>query len=61
MYSFCHDVAFEDMASATADDNNPFAGLEEDNEDAIQTLETDLQFLKTNSETQVDGDLTIDD
>ena len=35
MYSFCHDVAFEDMASATADDNNPFAGLEEDDEDAI--------------------------
>ena len=35
MYSFCHDVAFEDMGSATADDNNPFAGLEEDDEDAI--------------------------
>ena len=27
----------------------------------IKTLETDLQLLKTNFESQVDGDLTIDD
>ena len=27
----------------------------------IKTLKTDLQLLKTNFESQVDGDLTIDD
>ena len=36
------------------------AGLEENNEDAIKTLEIDLQFSKTNFESNVDGDSTID-
>ena len=54
-------ITEEAAASAIADDENPFAGLEEYDEDAIKTLETDLQFLKTNFESQVDGDLTIDD
>ena len=50
----------EAAASASADDGNPFAGLEDD-EDVIHILETDLQFLKTNFELQVGGVLTIDD
>ena len=54
-------ISEEAATSAIADNDNPFAGLEEDNEDAIKTLETDLQFLETNFETQADGDLTFDD
>ena len=33
-------ISEETAASATADDDSPFAGLEEDDEDAIKTLET---------------------
>ena len=54
-------ISEEAAASAIADNDNPFAGLEEDDEDIIKTLATDLQFLKTNFESQVDGDLTTDD
>ena len=44
--SFCKcGISEEAAASAIADDGNPFAGLEEDDEDAMKTLETDLQFL----------------
>lgn len=49
------------IASAIPDDGNPFAGLEKDNEDVMKTLETDLQFLKSKFESQVDGDLKICD
>ena len=42
----CNCRAFA-AASANADDDNPFAGLEED-EDAVKTLATDLNFLRTN-------------
>ena len=49
------------IASAIPDDDNPFAGLEKDNEDLMKTLETDLQFLKSKFESQVDGDLKICD
>lgn len=49
------------IASAIPDDDNPFAGLEKDNEDVMKTLETDLQFLKSKFESQVDGDLKICD
>ena len=54
-------ISEEAAANAIANDDNPFTGLEEDDEDAIKTLETDLHFLKTNLESQVDGDLKIDD
>ena len=50
----------EAAASANSDDDSPFAGLEEGDEDAIKILEIDLQFLKTNFDSQVDEDLTID-
>ena len=49
------------IPSAIPDDDNPFAGLEKDNEDVMKTLETDLQFLKSKFESQVDGDLKICD
>ena len=49
------------IASAIPGDDNPFAGLEKDNEDVMKTLETDLQFLKSKFESQVDGDLKICD
>ena len=49
------------IASAIPDNDNPFAGLEEDNEDVMKTLEIDLQFLKSKFESQVDGDLKICD
>ena len=49
------------IASAIPDDDNPFAGSEKDNEDVMKTLETDLQFLKSKFESQVDGDLKICD
>lgn len=49
------------IASAIPDDDNPFAGLEKDNEDVMKTLETDLQFLKSKFESQVDGDVKICD
>lgn len=49
------------IASAIPDDDNPFAGLEKDNEDVMKTLETDVQFLKSKFESQVDGDLKICD
>ena len=52
----CNCRAFtEAAASAIADDYNPFAGLEED-EDAVKTLATDLNFLRTNY-----NDLAIDE
>ena len=35
--------------------------LEKDDEDVTEALEIDLQFLKTNFKSEVDGDLTIDD
>ena len=35
--------------------------LEKDDEDVTEALEIDLQFLKTNFKSEVDGDLTTDD
>ena len=40
---------------------NPFAELKEDQEDAVKTLVTDLNFLRTNFCEQVDIDLVIDE
>ena len=54
-------ISEEVVASATADDGNLFAGLEEDTEDAIKTSLQFLQIQKTSFESQDDGELTIDD
>ena len=51
----------EEAAASAIADNHDLLDLEEDDEDAVKTSETDLQFLKTNFERQVDGYLTIDD
>ena len=54
-------VSEEVAASAIADDDNPFARLEEYEEDAVNTLATDLNFLTTNCSDKVDTDLSIDE
>ena len=47
-------------AASTIDDNeNYFAGLEEDEEDVIKILATDWNFFRTNYSDQVDTNLTI--
>ena len=40
---------------------NPFAELKEDQEEAIKTLATDLNSLRTNYTDQVDIDVVIDE
>ena len=44
----------EAVASVNVDNDNPFAGLAEDEEDTVKALATNLIFLRTNYSDQID-------
>ena len=54
-------VSEEAAASAIADGGNPFAGLEEDEEDLVKNLPTNLDSFRMNYSDQVDTYLVIDE
>ena len=43
------------------DEDDPFAGLDEIDEDTVQTLEANLDVLKEKSGDQIDADITSDE
>ena len=49
-------VSEEAVASVNVDNDNPFAGLAEDEEDAVKALATNFIFLRTNYSDQIDTD-----
>ena len=53
-------VSEEAAASAITDDDNPFAELEEDEEDPVKALAANLNLLRTNYSDQVNTDFTVD-
>ena len=59
---FCKcEVSEEAVACAIADNDNPFSGLQEDEEDAVKTLATDLNFSRTSYGDQVDINRAINE
>ena len=54
-------VSEEAAASVIADGGNPFAGLEEDEEDLVKNLATNLDSFRMNYSDQVDTYLVIDE
>ena len=54
-------VSEEAAASAITDDDNPFAELEEDEEEPVKTLAANLNLLRTNYSDQVNTDFAVDE
>ena len=49
------------MEKVLDDEDDPFAGLDEIDEDTVQTLEANLDVLKEKSGDQIDADITSDE
>ena len=54
-------ISEKEVEKVLNDEDDPFAGLDEIEEDTVQTLEANLAVLKEKFGDQIDADITSDD